>query len=70
MNTLGWIGNLIIVTGMLGVAHKWRPAFLIGAVGNTAYLAKGCLTGQPDLVAIELLVIVISLYSWWMWRKK
>lgn len=71
MNILGWVGNIIIiiiVLGMIGVAHKRRGAFLLGAVGNLAYLVKGVYTSQPDLVAIEVLVVSLAIYSWWKWR--
>jgi len=69
MNVLGWVGNAVILAGMIGVAHRRRGAFLLGAVGNLAYVVKGCLTWQHDLVAIEILVITVALYSWWKWGK-
>lgn len=66
---LGWIGNIFIIIGILMVAYKMRSGFLFGCIGNTLWLAKGVITDQYDLIAIEALIVILQAFSWWNWRN-
>lgn len=63
----GWLGNFFILTGLLLVAYKRRSGFVSGIVGNSLWCIKGILTGQFDLIAIELIIVALQAFSWWNW---
>lgn len=64
---IGWAGNVFIFAGLATVAYKLRLGFIFGIIGNTIWLAKGVYTGQHDLIAVELIVVILQAFSWWKW---
>ena len=66
---LGWVGNILIVAGMGLVAYKRRSGFVLGIVGNSLWCVRGVQTNQMDLVSIELVVVIVQLFSWWKWGR-
>jgi len=64
---IGWIGNLFIIIGMVFVAYKRRSGFLLGIIGNSLWCLQAVLTGQWDLLFIEIIVVFVSVFSFWKW---
>lgn len=63
----GWLGNLFIIIGLIMVAYHLRVGFLSGVLGNTFWCIQGILTYQYDLIVIEVIVVVLQLFSYWNW---
>jgi len=67
---IGWLANVFIVIGLVLIAYRLRSGFIAGCLGNSLWCVKGFVTWQPDLIAIEILVVAIQAFSWWKWRHE
>ena len=66
---LGWIGNFLIVIGLWKIGDKWRHAFLFSIAGESAWIAKSLLAGQPDyaLATIRSVFCIMAFMNWRKW---
>ena len=66
---MGWIANVFILTGIGFVAYKRRFGFILGTIGNTLWGIVGYSTGQFDLLAIEVIIVILQAFSWVKWGQ-
>ena len=69
MTYLGWVANGLLILGAWGIAYKVRVSLLIGALGGFLWAAKAVYTGQTDLLAIEIILSSIQVWSFIKWGK-
>jgi hypothetical protein len=64
---IGWLGNAFIIAGISAVAYKKRWGFILGIIGNSLWTIRGLSTCQYDLIAIEVVIVVLQAFSYWNW---
>jgi len=67
---IGWIANVFILLGIGMIAYKKRSGFIMGTIGNTLWCVKGFQTGQVDLITIEMIIVVLQLFSYINWKRQ
>lgn len=70
MNTLGWIGDALLVGGIWFLSEKKRWAFLVSAVGSVVWGVNGYTSGMWDLVALNIVFIAINIKGFVGWKKE
>ncbi len=66
--TIGWIGNVCLITGAWRLAHKCRFAFLITMLGGLCWLREAVVMGRSDWVFIEVVMLLVGARNYWHWR--
>jgi hypothetical protein len=65
----GWFGNAFILTGISAVAYKKRWGFILGIIGNLLWAIRGLSTCQYDLIAIQVIIVLLQGFSYWNWGR-
>lgn len=67
---MGWVANLLVIICVWRVAHRERWAFLCGVIGSCIWAFKAGAACQWDLLALNVVLGVLQLKGWCMWRER
>jgi hypothetical protein len=66
---MGWLGNFLTIIGLIVLAYQLRVGFVFCILGGLCWGWRGYTTDQNDLLAIEIVIIAIQVFSWYNWGK-
>ncbi len=66
----GWIGNVFIVLGSFLITKKRIEVFYSHIIGNLFYAILGFMTKTYSIIGLTVILISISLYGIYNWRKQ
>ena len=67
--TLGWIGNTFILVAYCRLASKRRSAWIYSIIGNAFWCAYAVQLGLFDVLAIDLMALMLAVHGWIKWRE-
>lgn len=65
---IGWVANALLIVCSAFV-HKYRWALLFGVAGGILWTVKAVQLGLPDLVAIEIIIVVLQIRCYIKWKR-
>lgn len=65
---IGWIANIIILVGMIGIGDRKRSAFLVTMIGEVIWATVGITRGEIDLTVICVLFAGIAGRNYLKWK--
>jgi hypothetical protein len=68
-NTLGWIGNICFIIGMLLLADKKRPGFIFCMLGDAFYAVQGQMLHMNSLLWISVFLTGVNTYGFIKWGR-
>jgi len=66
---MGWLGNILILTGAWNIGRKRRWGFLLAICGSACWITQGLMTGQADLAFIETAMSAVAIRNFILWGK-
>jgi hypothetical protein len=66
---MGWIANVLLISGVWFAGSRWKYAFLVMAGGSALWAIEGVRLGMPDLVTINTILGAISLRNFWKLKE-
>lgn len=67
---LGWIGNVLLVTGYILAGHKYRISWYLVFLGCLVWLIYGWRLQMPSIIFIEIVCAIIAARNIYLWRKR
>lgn len=65
----GWVGNVLLAGGSIGIAYRWRPSFILLGLGNIAYCSVGYLTELGSLLGVSLFMLGVDIFGYCKWSS-
>jgi hypothetical protein len=66
---IGWIGNVFLLLGLYLIGFKFRPAFLLSAVGEVIWTVLALQRHQYDLAFMCVFFCVMALRNFVKWGQ-
>jgi hypothetical protein len=66
---MGWVGNVLILTGAWRLSKKHRDAFLFGLSGDICWMIEAASIQKWDLFAIEATLFCIAIRNFCIWGR-
>ena len=70
INSLGWVGFLLILFGYYVNAKKKIYCFFIWGVGNTIYFIYGYIIDALPVMAMSIFILGMNIYGYFSWTNK
>tara|TARA_B100001250_G_scaffold284051_1_gene246095 strand:- start:684 stop:914 length:231 start_codon:yes stop_codon:yes gene_type:complete len=70
INSLGWVGFLLILFGYYFNAKKKIYCFFIWGVGNTIYFIYGYIIDALPVMAMSIFILGMNIYGYFSWTNK
>jgi hypothetical protein len=67
--TIGWIGNVLILTGAWRLARRRRSALLFGISGDMFWIIEAFNKGMWDLLFIEAALLLFGVRNYIKWGR-
>ncbi len=66
---LGWVGNVLLLTGAYFIGYRHRHAFLLIILGEAIWCVPSFMTERYDMLFICIFAMGMAMRNWWMWRQ-
>lgn len=66
---LGWIGNVGFLISSILITRKSYMGFVFSIAANLCYVGVGILSNLISLVICSIVLMVVSAYGIYNWRK-
>jgi glucose dehydrogenase len=67
--TLGWLGNVLIITAMILIGRKQTCGWLYSIAGNVCWCVYAISLGMWDVLFIDGTALVLAGYYFVQWRR-
>lgn len=68
--TLGWVANAFILIAYIGLGSKRRDACIFSIIGNTLWCAYAVQLNMMDVLAVDLLALILAVIAWFRWKDR
>ena len=65
--TLGWLGNVLIITAMILIGRKQTCGWLYSIAGNACWCVYAIKIGMPDVLFIDGIALCLAVYYYRQW---
>ncbi len=66
---MGWVANIFLLIGLVGLGKKWKHAFLFTAVGEVLWVVESVLIARWDMITLCAVFAVLALWNWVVWNR-
>lgn len=67
---MGWIANILAISGLISIGYKKRIGFLLTAICNAIWAYIGYKNKMPDLLSINIIMAMINTWFLFRWSKR
>ena len=68
LQILSWAAFVATTASVILTIFKKRSSWIIGLIVNGVWLLYGCATGQPALIACQVIFIPLNIWGLFKWK--
>lgn len=70
LEAFGWLGNVLLISGLWMAGKKWRHAFLLTFLGEAIWTVEAFRIGRSDIIFLCVVFTVLAGWNWLAWGKE